>query len=160
MGGDDIERRPETVRGHAPIAAEGSSYGPLPFLRAQFTRIILDRLGPAGGRRVLRAYISRGRQHGRTVTAGKIEDHAYISTRTRAKSARHPGGQGLGRGQSAGEKKRARAVINRRGVVRVIQRLGQEDLGQFVPAGGKLVLHLPLRGQAFDLQAVHFTRQN
>ena len=74
------ERRPEAVGRHRAIAAECDTERALPARVVERVAMVGDGLGPAGGRRELRADVPRHREHHGAVRVGQVADDADVST--------------------------------------------------------------------------------
>src|SRR3990170_7650124 len=100
------------------------------------------RLCPPRRRCVLRSNIARCRQDRDTSTRRQGEHDAYIPSLGGTAGLAHAGSQGFGQSEPHRKEKGARAVVDGRGIMRMSEVVSEENLGELMSPGRKLVGHL------------------
>ena len=132
---------PEAVRRHRRFAAERHADTAAPRFVLQDVAMIGDRLRPSRSGRVLRADVTRHRQHHATFTIRQVAHDADIATVAEAAASPQRAAEGVGDREAERKEQGARTIVRARRVPRPVEERAENDLCDVVTARGELVEH-------------------
>jgi len=103
--------------------------------------MIRDRLRPARGGGVLRAYVPRHRQHRASRAIRQIAHHPDVATVAEPAGAAKGAAEGIGYREAHGKEERTGAVIRASPVMHAVDQRSQYDLRHVMSARRELVEH-------------------
>ena len=139
--GRDGERRPEAVRRHTGLAAEGHRDRAAPLHLVERAVPIPNRLRPAGGGSVLRSHVSGHGKHGRTMPSRHVAYDADVAPVAETPCAAKGAAEGVRDREPQRQQQRPRAIVRADAIARLVQQRAEDDLADVVTSRRKLVEH-------------------